>query len=251
MRRVRHLPHDESVNYDLSISDLMAALLLIFILLLSVQLLQMKQQAEGYRNKQKELIDRLYQEFKDDLKKWHAEIDEESLGIRFIDPEPASAVERRTGPGIGFKPESAEITAEFKEILNDFFPRYIRIIYEFSMENLRSGNNGIDLIDEIRIEGHTANPDNKFSDKKGYSDSIRLSQQRANNVLFFVMENLENGRKKDLTDWTKRHIAASGFAYAKPILNAKGDPDWEKSRRVEFRVRLKFDTIINAYSASQ
>lgn len=247
MKKIRKLRSDEPTNYDLSISDLMAALLLIFILLLSTQLLQIKQQAEGYKNKQKELVDILKKEFSTDLKKWHAEIDEHNITIRFIEPEIKPA-EIKSEIIVGFKPESAILTNDFKHILSDFFPRYVQVIYRFNEENSKSYLNGQDLIDEIRIEGHTANPGNRYSDKKGYSDSIRLSQQRANNVLFYVMDILENGTNNYEVNWVKRHIAASGFAYAKPILNDDSQPNWERSRRVEFSVRLKYDTIIKNYS---
>lgn len=231
MRVIRKNGEDQAANFDLSISDLMAALVLIFILLLSTQFLEIKKQstlASAYREKQQALVLALKEEFKDDLGPWSAEIDEKTLVIRFKD-------EDSSGEKIGFDPESAILKERFKIILDDFFPRYITVLMrpEFREE-----------IDEVRIEGHTANRDEQFSNPSGYRDSITLSQERANNVLFYVLGEIK-GRQDgvDAIEWVRKHIAASGFAFAKPLLKDEG-PDWDRSRRVEFKIRTNYEEVI-------
>ena len=48
-------------------------------------------------------------------------------------------------PRIQFDTGSSVVKDKFKLILNDFFPRYLDVLYEFYQN-----------IDEIRIEGHTS-----------------------------------------------------------------------------------------------
>ncbi len=222
----------DPANFDLSISDLMAALVMIFILLLSTQFLEIKKQsniASEYREKQQALISALKDEFKDDLAPWSAEIDEKTLVIRFRNEDP-------NGDQIGFDPESSVLKERFKRILDEFFPRYISVLTRPEF---------IGSIEEIRIEGHTANPNDRFSTRKGYSDSITLSQERANTVLFFVLNEYDGVRSEtlDTLDWVRKHIAASGFAFAKPVVE-NGTIDWDQSRRVEFKIRTNYEEVI-------
>jgi len=225
----------ENLTYDLSISDLMSALVLIFILLLSIQFLELKKQsslASEYKDKREALVNALRLEFKDDFIKWKAEFDEKSLMIRF--PEE-----------VAFLPNSAELRPNFKLILDDFFPRYISVLTRPEY---------INEIDEIRIEGHTANPQNKYDNWSGYAESINTAQNRANNVLFYVLEPFQakHGDNSEIMNWLRRHIAASGFAFAKPVLinpnayplYAESNINWEKSRRVEFIIKTKYEEVI-------
>jgi outer membrane protein OmpA-like peptidoglycan-associated protein len=233
MRVARNRKQDESANYDLTISDLMAALVLIFILLLSTQFLEIKKQstlASEYRDQQQALIMALKSEFENDLEAWSAEIDEKTLVIRFRDSDSKANQ-------VGFDPESAVLKERFKAILDDFFPRYINVLTDPKFKG---------EIEEVRIEGHTANPDGRFSTKKGYSDSIWLSQERANNVLFHVLGSFSEttqGQEQRL-EWVRTHIAASGFAFAKPLVTPDGNPDWLSSRRVEFKIRTNYEQVI-------
>lgn len=83
----------EENQFALSTGDLMAALLLIFVLLLVGTMLKLQEEfdsksdiAEKYNELQIELYDDLYAEFKDSLTAWQAEIDS-SLTIRFKEPD--------------------------------------------------------------------------------------------------------------------------------------------------------------------
>src|SRR5690625_247330 len=85
---------DQENPFALSIGDLMAALLLIFILFLASTLLRLqdeyaisKQVAEDYIQIQEGIYDELMKEFRDDLKDWNAHIDPDELTFRFTEPD--------------------------------------------------------------------------------------------------------------------------------------------------------------------
>lgn len=97
MRSKRVNLDDNTSNFDLSISDLMAALCCIFVLICISVIIQLNKSkiefdfknaiAEKYGNMQNELYLDLQKEFGDDLEKWNAEIDPKTLSIRFMGNE--------------------------------------------------------------------------------------------------------------------------------------------------------------------
>src|SRR5690606_17874858 len=87
----------------------------------------------------------------------------------------------------------------------------------------------------IIVEGHT-------DTEGGYIYNLRLSQNRAFSVVevvlhpdfpnFMYQENLES------------IITANGRSYSEPIYNESGTIDPDKSRRVEFKFRLKDELVL-------
>jgi outer membrane protein OmpA-like peptidoglycan-associated protein len=196
----------------------MAALLLIFVLLLSATLLNLQERAEmaeNYKDVKKEIYDELMKEFKDDLKDWNAIIDEKDLLIRF------------SGPRVEFDFGKSEVKPQFKEILSNFFPRYVRII---TLPKFK------DKIEEIRIEGHTDN-------KGNYFHNMELSQNRTRSVLNFVLENT-NYETTEKT-WIQLNLTANGLSYSKPIANNDTELGQSLNRRVEFRIRTNAEKQID------
>ena len=127
----------------------MAGLLLIFVLLLSFVMLKLtetekhrREIVKTYGKLQNDLYRALNGEFEKDLGKWNAVLNKENLSVRFKEPE------------VLFEQGAAEVRPSFKAILDDFFPRYIRILRESKDSNgeFKYGND----IAEIRIEGHTS-----------------------------------------------------------------------------------------------
>lgn len=115
------------------------------------------------------------------------------------------------------------VRPQFKEILSDFFPRYLRVLREYR-----------DSIDEIRIEGHTSSIWNTHtSETEAYFLNMNLSQGRTQSVLRYVYElpGIESER-----EWVKRNFAAVGFSSSRLVLNKSGQEDADASRRVSFRV---------------
>ena len=217
----------ESENpFALSIGDLMAALLLIFVLLLGATLLLMKEDEERtveliseYEALQDSLYQELRAEFSDDLPRWAAVIERSTLSIRFEEPD------------VLFARGETDVRTRFQDILDDFFPRYIRILRQ---PQYRSA------IREIRIEGHTSSEwSDGVADDVAYFNNMRLSQNRTRSVLRHVLQTLEPGV---VQTWTQSLVTANGLSSSQPILTPIGEEDREASRRVEFRVRTNAES---------
>ena len=206
---IRYEGKDENA-FALSTGDLMAGLLFIFILLLMGALLQVQEKAEQdeevvrrYDQIKTQLYIDLQDEFKEDLKVWRATIDS-SLCIRFQEP------------AMLFDNDKAELKPLFKDILDDFFPRYIKVLNRPEYK---------ENIVEIRIEGHT-------DSNGGYFHNMELSQNRTRSVLEYCFGLMT----REQIIWAKSLITANGLSSSQPIL-VHGVEDKSLSRRVEFRVR--------------
>ena len=217
----------ESGNpFALSIGDLMAALLLIFVLLVGATLLLIKEDEERtieliseYEALQDSLYQELREEFRDDLPRWSAVIDRSTLSIRFEEPD------------VLFERGEADVRMRFQDILSDFFPRYIRILRQ---PQYRAA------IREIRIEGHTSSEWSEgVADEVAYFNNMRLSQNRTRSVLRYVLQTLE---RDAVQAWTQSLITANGLSSSRLIRTASGEEDREASRRVEFRVRTNAES---------
>ena len=209
-KRTEYESKDENA-FALSTGDLMASLLFIFILLLMGALLQVQEKAEQdeeivkrYDQIKTQLYIDLQQEFKDDLAVWRATIDS-TLCIRFQEPS------------MLFDEGQSLLKPKFKNILDDFFPRYIAVL---SRDEYR------DNIEEIRIEGNT-------NSNGGYYSNMELSQDRTRAVLQYCFSLMSD----DLEEWLKGLVTANGLSSSHLILKMNGEEDKDLSRRVEFRVR--------------
>ncbi|MGL5013210.1 MAG: OmpA family protein [Bacteroidales bacterium] len=217
----KELNKDSADNpFGMSIGDLMAALLLIFVLLLTATLLRLQDESDkknqivtNYNEIKQNLYNELYFTFKDDLTSWDAEIDSTELTIRFKEPN------------MLFDHNQSILKEQFKNILSDFFPRYIEVLTK---------NKFKDNIEEVRIEGHT--------DSSGdYYYNMKLSQDRTRSVLEYSMKSLPEN--KDI-NWALSHITANGLSSSKLIYNSDGVENQEASRRVEFRVKTNAEQKI-------
>jgi outer membrane protein OmpA-like peptidoglycan-associated protein len=208
--KFKYQGREENV-FALSTGDLMAGLLFIFILLLMGALLQVQEKAEQdeqivkkYDQIKTQLYIDLQDEFKKDLTVWRATIDS-TLCIRFQEPS------------MLFDEGEDILKPRFKEILDDFFPRYIAVLSRPQYK---------DNIEEIRIEGHT-------NSNGGYYSNMELSQDRTRAVLQYCFSLMED---HDVT-WLKGLVTANGLSSSHLIYTKSGDEDKDLSRRVEFRVR--------------
>jgi len=221
---------NEENNTFISISDLMSGLMIIFMFIGIAFMINVKKQAEEL-NRQKEYIQnivflyqnskrflnlQLHKEFDKDLKKWNAEITKDNI-VRFY---------------IEFETGKSEVPNKFKIILNDFFPRYIKVIKHFKKD-----------IKELRVEGHTSKVWSSAKTKEEvYINNLVLSQQRAKNVLIYCYK-IDNPKVIKNRKFLEAKFIANGMAYSHPIrINYK--INWNKSRRVEFRVITKADEKI-------
>ena len=203
----------------ISTSDLMALLMMVFLLIaivyqaiVEVEKEKIQEVAIVYNELKKQLYEDLLTEFRDDLPKWKAGITPE-LVVQFKEPD------------ILFESGSSELRPRFKEILKDFFPRYIRV--------LTSGKY-IDDIEEIRIEGHTSSVCRGCANlEESYFYNMGLSQARTRSALAYVLQ-LQDVASQ--VEWLRRRVTANGLSFSRLVLKEDGTEDLDASRRVEFRV---------------
>ncbi len=204
----------------MSISDMMAGLMMIFMLIAITFMLQTEQEKQAmadvaltYEKTQTDLYQALREEFDDDLSRWGAELLPDTT-IRFLRPE------------VLFDVNSAQLRQQFEAMLTEFFPRYVAILSQTAF---------VEEVLELRIEGHTS------SDWKGaenreeaYLKNANLSQKRSFAVLDFVFSLPDSQEHRN---WLIKTLRANGLSFARPILSENGQAeDSHKSRRVEFRV---------------
>jgi outer membrane protein OmpA-like peptidoglycan-associated protein len=210
------------------LSDLMTGLMALFLLIaisymvkIEADAAQIKEVAVAYSEVRDAMYADLQKEFADDLPRWRAQIDKEQLAIRFTEPE------------VLFDLGSAELKPKFRDILDDFFPRYLAIL---TSEKYR------DSIAEVRIEGHTSsrwNQDTQVGDS--YFRNMELSQARTRSTLRYVMANPKVAENQE---WLKQFVTANGLSSSHLIRDLNGLEDPDRSQRVEFRVRTDAEVRI-------
>lgn len=193
-------------------SDLMAALMLIF-MFVAIIFVRTVVDDEGVQKEECATMYRmLATEFSHDFENWDVELLKD-LTIRFRNPE------------ILFAQGRDIVSPRFREILEDFFPRYVTILRtkKFLQE-----------VREVRIEGHTSSEWNgNTSDTEGYFKNMELSQDRTRAILHLVLQSKVT--HEDI-EWLRPLITANGLSSSKPILDRNNDEDRQRSRRVEFRL---------------
>ena len=211
-------------SYWASVSDLMSGLMMLFLLIAIAYMLnvaegqrKVKKIAVAYQEIQLSLYEKLMAEFESDLPEWKAQIDKKTLE-----------------PDVLFASGRAEINEHFKDILNDFFPRYIKLIFS---EEFR------DSIEEIRIEGHTSSEwgNGDVSRDEAYFNNMALSQERTRSVLHYCYHLDSVSEYKKLM---RTYITANGLSSSQPVLFEDGTENVRLSRRVEFRTRTNADQKI-------
>ena len=226
----------ETEEHWVSISDVMAGLMVIFLFIAISYMVNANEKTkritelkvkvanllDAYRNLQRALSEELQREFESDLVKWTGYLDMETLSIRFKKP---------------FTQGDATVPNSFKNVLHNFFPRYIAILTEYK-----------DDIAEIRIEGHTSSEwHHEATLDEAYFNNMELSQNRSRNVLRYVL-GIKNPKISQNKAWIKENMTANGLSSSQPILDAIGEllvENKEESRRVEFRVVTKSEKLID------
>ncbi|MDO4698869.1 MAG: OmpA family protein [Pasteurellaceae bacterium] len=199
------------------------------------ELYKIRHIAEAYQNNQEAIHKALEQAFPQSLlaeNQLNAEIDGNTLTFIFKSSDSL------------FDNASANLKEDYKKALSIFFPKYIKAITPYK-----------ESIQEIRIEGHTSSEwgvfpkEIKYQSAKerrlySYFENMKLSQARTNSVLQFVLSDLKAYIPEDYHQWLTDHTAAVGLSFSKPILNAQGKEDIERSRRVTFRIITNADIKI-------
>ncbi len=198
-------------------ADLMTGLMMVFMLLTAAFMLRVEQTTtlvvKEYEATKRDMQLALQKEFAKDLKQWNAEI----LGdmtIRFNDPT------------VLFATGSSELRPRFKQVLAQFFPRYVAL--------LTSGQYK-DAVKEIRIEGHTSALWTGTTDEKtAYFKNMELSQARTRSALEYLLSlpSVQGNEK-----WLVQHVTANGLSSSRPVSQeTSSERSPVANQRVEFRI---------------
>ena len=215
----------------MSISDMMSGLMLVFLFISISFMIQvqsdkdkMKDIAQSYKDTKVNLNEDLHSEFLEDMEKWDASITKDNT-IVFHSPE------------VLFEVNKSAISEGFKAILDDFFPRYLKILISKKYK---------DNIQDMKVEGHTSNDwISSISKEKIYLKNMQLSQKRAYMVLSYCYS-LDNDLVKQNRLWLEKYFRANGMAFAKLKYKDINSTivDQKSSRRVEFSVQMKTEDKI-------
>lgn len=205
-------------DHWISVSDLMAGLMIIFLFIAVSYIRPIENTQSAIRNiaatwneSESEIYTALRDEFQSDMEDWNAELERETLTVRFKAPE------------VLFDTAAPDLKPRFEGILSNFFPRYLEVLYDYK-----------DAIEEVRIEGHTSSIwRGATSAEEAYFNNMALSQARTRSVLEY---SLTLPAAEPFREWARRHLTATGLSSSRPILT-DGTEDSIRSRRVEFRVR--------------
>lgn len=241
MHRMKHESDNEETTYWLSYSDMMAALLLVFVLIISFTMLQAKKQ---YEEKEKQLeaqqtmLDEQQQIMEDQQKQLDKVIGVRSdlaaaLKNEFDGTDLKVSVDPSTGAitldsSILFDVDKCDIKETGQTFLEGFLPRYIGVLLKPEFKQ---------YISEIIIEGHT--------DTDGdYMHNLKLSQDRALSVAKFCVMDDSTVLNLDERSEIRPILTANGRSDSDPIYGADGAVDKAASRRVEFKFRLTDEEMI-------
>ncbi|MDE0086884.1 MAG: OmpA family protein, partial [Candidatus Poribacteria bacterium] len=210
------MPGQETEEHWVSISDVMAGLMVIFLFIAISYMVNannktdriramrdnIEQLLHAYTNLQADLSEELQTEFEGTptkkqqfQMKWQGHLDMATLSIRFKKP---------------FMQGDATVPNAFKNVLRDFFPRYIAILTKPEYK---------DGIAEIRIEGHTSSEwFDQITGNEAYLNNMELSQNRARNVLDYILR-IAHSKVVLNKAWLRKNLTANGLSSSQLILN--------------------------------
>lgn len=197
-----------------TMADLLLGLAIIFMTLFVLAMTGFTQQSLEQKKQQIEISKELIENLKD--ANIDAQVDEMTGDIKISDLEL-------------FELGSYNLSPKGKVYLDKLIPIYINTI--FSKKEL------IDEVDNIIVQGHTDSQ--TYSGIKnpnlGYMKNMELSLQRANAVADYMFR---TGYDKKYSEKLREILTVEGKSYSEPIL-VDGKEDYNKSRRVELRLKVK------------
>jgi len=214
----RNSKQEEETSYWLSFSDLMASVLIIFILLFVYNLIAY----EESMNETEKMIQELTSTRMKIISMLQDEFDKEDIDI-IIDPKTGAI---QLNESILFDTGKSQLKDEGKAFAEKFIPIYVSILL---------GNAEIkSQLSQIIIEGHT-------DDVGGYLYNLKLSQERSLSVAQFLLNPEFNYKYKDEME---KYLTINGRSYSEPILNSDDSINKDASRRVEIKFRLKEEEVL-------
>lgn len=214
----RRKSNQEETSYWLSFSDLMASVLIIFILLFVYNLIAY----EESMNETEKMIQELTSTRMKIITMLQEEFDKEDIDI-IIDPKTGAI---QLNESILFDSGKSQLKDEGKLFAEKFIPIYVKILL---------GNDEIkSQISQIIIEGHT-------DDVGGYLYNLKLSQERSLSVAqFLINPEFDYMYKNEM----EKYLTINGRSYSEPILNSDGSINKDASRRVEIKFRLIEEEVL-------
>ncbi len=222
--RKKHSEDNNSNIFWTTMADLLLGLAIIFMTLFVLAITGFSQQSIQQKQQQMEVNKELIEKLKE--ANINAQVDPLTGDIKISDLEL-------------FEVGSYNLSTKGKIYLNKLIPIYVDTI--FSKDEL------VGQIENIVIQGHTdsqsyagiKNPNEQ------YLKNMNLSLERANSVANYIFYTNYN---KKYNDKLKKFLVVEGKSYSEPIL-VNGKEDYNKSRRVELRLKTKkidiTETIFN------
>ena len=210
-----------------SMSDLMAGLMMVFMLiaitylrLIHVKQEEVKQIAYAHRNSHQRILNELREELPPDLlNRMHATIGDD-LSVEFRANE------------LSFARGAVQVSDALRATITEFFPLFFRVIDKHK-----------DNIQEVRIEGHTSSEwgPGDAGPAESYFHNMELSQGRTREVLQLCYRLSTDSVQQE---WVRKNFVAVGYSSAKIRLAAEGAEDSVASRRVTFKIVTNTETMI-------
>lgn len=228
---------DSDSNW-ISFSDLMTGLMVVFMFIAISYIIRVYE----YEYVSTEIYNSIKKDFSEEIKEKEIDLSNDGT-VRFNT--------KRKGEDL-FKSGGDRLSPKFKNLLNNFIPRYLNIVTDSSY---------LDNIKEIRIEGHADNSNftsctnlrKKERELCNYKMNLELSSRRAQKVLIFLKDHKSY---KALPTETKMRLdflfTANGMSFSR-TLNEKKELSYlsidkkvsmSQSRRVEFRVVTSSEKLI-------
>lgn len=230
-------------NVWMSVSDLMTGLMVIFLFISIAYMLRVRDDISEYKDIKQEIYDRLNTKFSDNAIA-NGDISVSSdLSMRFLKATTQ------------FSSGQSTLPPSFKSVLDSVMPKYLDVLVSLS-DTLKGS------LREIRIEGHTDDIGFPTIDKDPYRANLILSQERARNVLFHILDIIERSDYDEADKRLLQHLmTANGFSFNR-ALDSNGHEvycthnviDRDKSRRVEIRIitneRAILERLIKKFKVS-
>lgn len=213
------------MNVWLSVSDLMTGLMVIFLFIAIAYMTRVRDDISEYKDTKEKIYNSLKNKFTDgEIANGTISVNPD-LSIRFLQATTQFASGQRTLP------------RSFEQTLDTVMPKYFDVLVNLN-DTVKS------KLKEIRIEGHTDNVGFPQIHKDPYRANLILSQERARNVLFYILDIIET-KSYSLSDklLLKHLLTANGYSYSRAldtsgneIFRTQNKIDNDKSRRVEIRI---------------
>lgn len=206
--------HGEGNVFWVTMSDLLLGLAIIFMTLFTLAMTgfttEKVRQQQAQIEASKELVEKLKEA---DIQ---AEVDPMTGDVKISDLEL-------------FELNSYTLSPKGKIYLNKLVPIYV--------ENILSNEELYDSITNIVVQGHTDSQQyvNVSNENEQFTKNMTLSLQRANSVAEYIFKTNFNS---EYDEQLRKMLVVEGRSYTNPVI-VNGKEDYEKSRRVELKLKVK------------